>query len=167
LKQMVAEHSEGALSPSNIDMNESLVMLGLGSMQVVQFSGQLGADFQVELDEEQMFQEETTLNTIKNMILKSQGKEEIVLGVGIAKPTTTATTTTEDGKMTGKVAPMDVETGAAATKANNKKKGKGGTKRKTGPSTCQVVFCFCFRGSANQQDAKKNAALNRQAEDDF
>jgi hypothetical protein len=29
------------------------------------------------------------------------------------------------------------------------------------------VFCFCFRGSANQQDAKKNAALNRQAEDDF
>ena len=99
-------------------MNESLVMLGLGSMQVVQFSGQLGADFQVELDEEQMFQEETTLNTIKNMILKSQGKEEIVLGVGIAKPTTTATTTTEDGKMTGKVAPMDVETGAAATKAN-------------------------------------------------
>ena len=50
---------------------------------------------------------------------------------------------------------------------NRKKKGKGGTKRKTGPSTCQVVFCFCFRGSANQQDAKKNAALNRQAEDDF
>merc|ERR1712166_676951 len=78
LKRMVAEHSEGALEPSSINMNESLITLGLGSMQVVQFSGQVSSDFDVEIDEELIFQEDTTLKTIKNIIL-SQGKEiEIV-----------------------------------------------------------------------------------------
>ena len=42
---MIAEHSEGALEPSSINMNEGLITLGLGSMQVVQFSGQLSSDF--------------------------------------------------------------------------------------------------------------------------
>jgi len=78
------------------------------------------------------------------MILKSQGKD------------TDEEKTTDDDDNTNQaniVNSMEV-----------KKK----TNRKKGPSTLQVVFCFCCRGgNGNAADAKKIAAINRQAEDDF
>ena len=153
LKRMVAEHSEGALEPSSINMNESLITLGLGSMQVVQFSGQVSSDFDVEIDEELIFQEDTTLKTIKNIILKSQGKEIEI--VETENNVTTTTGETKNGETGAKVAPMEI----------TKKK----TARKKGPSTFQVVFCFCCRGGngTSPEDQKKAALQQRVAEDDF
>jgi acyl-CoA synthetase (AMP-forming)/AMP-acid ligase II/acyl carrier protein len=152
LKQMIAEHSEGALEPSRINMNEGLITLGLGSMQVVQFSGQISSEFNVELDEELLFQEDTTLNTLKNMILKSQGKEELIV----------VNNTGEAKGASGKIAPTGKELKDDSVAVHQSRQ----MTRKKGPSTFQVVFCFCCRGN-QQQDQRKQAAINRQAEDDF
>ena len=72
LKDVAAEMTEGELDPESVSMDMSLVELGLGSMQVVQLGGQIGEEFGIELDEEELFSEDMTLGKMKRLILTKQ-----------------------------------------------------------------------------------------------
>ena len=127
-------------------MDASLIELGLGSMQVVQLGGQIGEEFGLELDEEEMFSEDMTLARMKILILSKQN------GGAVAAP---------------KVKPVEFDPavndepgdGLAAAKKFNTAPSK-----RTKKSTLQIVFCFCCNSSSADTAQNRRKDTNDDAD---